>query len=90
MNRLEQLHHASVSICLDALSRERVWRRLRDADSDCAVSGATSNPTIFAKATTGSDRYDNQLPADSDVRDCVAIPKPGCIEARVQRTVLAS
>jgi transaldolase len=23
--------------------------------------GATSNPTIFAKAITGSDRYDNQL-----------------------------
>lgn len=28
---------------------------------DFAVTGATSNPTIFAKAITGSDRYDQQL-----------------------------
>ncbi len=28
---------------------------------DLAVSGATSNPTIFAKAITGSDRYNDQL-----------------------------
>ena len=27
----------------------------------CAVTGATCNPTIFAKAITGSDRYDDQL-----------------------------
>jgi transaldolase len=25
------------------------------------VTGATSNPTIFAKAITNSDRYDEQL-----------------------------
>ena len=31
--------------------------------ADCAVTGATSNPTIFAKAITGSDRYDDQLRA---------------------------
>jgi transaldolase len=30
---------------------------------DFALSGATSNPTIFAKAITGSDRYDDQLRA---------------------------
>ena len=28
---------------------------------DYGVTGATSNPTIFAKAITGSDRYDDQL-----------------------------
>ena len=28
---------------------------------DYSVTGATSNPTIFAKAITGSDRYDEQL-----------------------------
>ena len=27
------------------------------------MTGATSNPTIFAKAITGSDRYDDQLRA---------------------------
>jgi transaldolase len=31
--------------------------------AEYAVSGATSNPTIFAKAITGSDRYDDQLGA---------------------------
>ena len=62
MNRLELLHEAGVSIWLDTLSRE-----LLDSGSfatliaDCAVTGATSNPTIFAKAITGCDRYDDQL-----------------------------
>ena len=67
MNRLQQLHQAGVSIWLDTLSRELLdtgaFRRLID---DSAVTGATSNPTIFAKAITGSDRYDDQL------RDAVA------------------
>jgi transaldolase len=72
MNRLQRLHDAGVSIWLDTLSRE-----LLDSGSfasliaDCAVTGATSNPTIFAKAITGSDRYDDQLRAAvaSGVRD---------------------
>ena len=64
MNRLEQLRDAGVSIWLDTLSRELLesgaFARLI---ADCAVTGATSNPTIFAKAITGSDRYDEQLRA---------------------------
>jgi transaldolase len=38
---------------------------------DLAVGGATSNPAIFAKAITGSDRYDEQLRelADADASD---------------------
>jgi transaldolase len=72
MNRLQQLHDAGVSIWLDTLSRE-----LLDSGgfaklvADCAVTGATSNPTIFAKAITGSDAYDEQLRAAvaSGVRD---------------------
>ena len=62
MNRLQQLHDAGVSIWLDTLSRE-----LLDSDAfaaliaDSAVTGATSNPTIFAKAITGSDAYDDQI-----------------------------
>ena len=64
MNRLQALHDAGVSIWLDTLSREL----LDSGDfagliADCAVTGATSNPTIFAKAITGSDRYDDQLRA---------------------------
>jgi transaldolase len=64
MNRLQRLHDAGVSIWLDTLSRElldtRAFARLI---AESAVTGATSNPTIFAKAITGSDRYDDQLRA---------------------------
>jgi transaldolase len=72
MNRLQTLHDAGVSIWLDTLSREL----LDSGDfagliADCAVTGATSNPTIFAKAITGSNRYDDQLrvEAAAGVRD---------------------
>src|SRR4029450_6860251 len=58
VNRLRQLRSAGVSIWLDTLSRDMLdsgaFARLI---ADCAVTGATSNPTIFAKAITGSDRY---------------------------------
>ncbi len=64
MNRLSQLREAGVSIWLDTLSRPLLEtgefaRLVREQ----AVTGATSNPTIFAKAITGSDRYDYQLRA---------------------------
>jgi transaldolase len=62
MGRLQQLHEAGVSIWLDTLSRELLetgeFERLV---REFAVTGATSNPTIFAKAITNSDRYDAQL-----------------------------
>jgi transaldolase len=64
MNRLQALHDAGVSIWLDTLSRELLdggeFARLI---ADCALTGATSNPTIFAKAITGSQSYDDQLHA---------------------------
>jgi transaldolase len=64
MNRLERLHEAGVSIWLDTLSRELLQTgEFERLIRECAVSGATSNPTIFAKAITGSDRYDEQLGA---------------------------
>jgi len=64
MNRLEQLHDTGVSIWLDTLSRELVdGGTFATLIADCAVTGATSNPTIFAKAITGSDCYDEQLRA---------------------------
>ena len=60
--RLEQLRHAGVSIWLDTLSRELLESgEFSELVRDYAVTGATSNPTIFAKAITGSDRYDDQL-----------------------------
>src|SRR5215203_6194988 len=60
--RLRRLREAGVSIWLDTLSRElletgELERLLRDYH----VTGATSNPTIFAGAITGSDRYDQQI-----------------------------
>jgi transaldolase len=67
VNRLQALHQAGVSIWLDTLSRELLDSgQFAELVSNFAVTGATSNPTIFAKAITGSDRYDEQL------RDAVA------------------
>jgi transaldolase len=64
MNRLHKLRDAGVSIWLDTLSRELLDSGAFAAlIADCAVTGATSNPTIFAKAITGSDAYDEQLGA---------------------------
>jgi transaldolase len=59
---LRRLREAGVSIWLDTLSRQ-----LLDSGEfaalirDFSVTGATSNPTIFAQAITGSDRYDEQV-----------------------------
>jgi transaldolase len=59
---LRRLHEAGVSIWLDTLSRELLDSGgFAELINDYAVSGATSNPTIFAKAITGSERYDDQL-----------------------------
>jgi transaldolase len=64
MNRLQQLHDAGVSIWLDTLSRELLDSgTFASLIADCAVTGATSNPTIFAKAITSSEDYDDQLRA---------------------------
>jgi transaldolase len=59
---LTRLHDAGVSIWLDTLSRQLLdTGEFRSLIRDYSVTGATSNPTIFAKAITGSDRYDEQL-----------------------------
>jgi transaldolase len=60
--RLRALQSAGVSIWLDTLSRELLRSgEFAELVRDYGVTGATSNPTIFAKAITGSDRYDSQL-----------------------------
>jgi transaldolase len=75
-NRLQRLHDAGVSIWLDTLSRDLLesgeFERLV---RDCAVTGATSNPTIFANAITATDRYDEQIQVavDGGIRDPQAI-----------------
>ena len=60
--RLQRLRDAGVSIWLDTLSRELLQSgQFAQLVRDYGVTGATSNPTIFATAITGSDRYDAQL-----------------------------
>jgi transaldolase len=67
MSRLAQLRDAGVSIWLDTLSRELLDSgAFATMIADRAVTGATSNPTIFAKAITGSDCYDEQLRAAAE------------------------
>src|SRR4051794_20188704 len=64
MNRVQRLRYAGVSIWLDTLSRELLDSgEFAELIAESAVTGATSNPAIFAKAITGSDRYDRQLHA---------------------------
>jgi transaldolase len=59
---LEQLHAAGASIWLDTLSRQLLQSgEFAELIRDHSVTGATSNPTIFAKAITGSDLYDGEL-----------------------------
>jgi transaldolase len=62
MNRLQQLHDAGVAIWLDFIERTMLHdgeleRRIRDD----AVTGMTSNPSIFEKALAEGDAYDAQL-----------------------------
>jgi transaldolase len=64
--RIDALRAAGVSIWLDTLSRELVDSgELERLVRERGVAGATSNPTIFAKAITGSDAYDDQLRAEA-------------------------
>jgi transaldolase len=71
----QRLHDAGVAIWLDTLSRDILQGGdFAELISDFNVTGATSNPTIFAKALSGSDLYDDQLrelnaAGDSDLQE---------------------
>jgi transaldolase len=63
-NRLQRLHDAGQSIWLDFIDRSilrngDLQRRLRDD----ALTGMTSNPTIFEKALAEGHEYYDQLAA---------------------------
>jgi transaldolase len=62
MNRLQQLHDAGQSIWLDFIDRSllRSGELARRIDRD-ALTGMTSNPTIFEKALAEGHAYDAQL-----------------------------
>jgi transaldolase len=66
-NRLQELHDAGQSIWLDSIDRRilhdgELDRRVRDD----ALTGMTSNPTIFQKALASSNAYDEQIIAAED------------------------
>ena len=93
MTRLQKLAERGQSIWIDNLSRELVHsgglQRLIDEDS---VTGVTSNPTIFQKAISHGEDYDDQLRellgqtddvreiffklAEDDVRDACDVLRP--------------
>jgi len=61
-NRLQELHDVGQSIWLDSIDRRilhdgELDRRIRDD----ALTGMTSNPTIFQKALASSNAYDDQI-----------------------------
>jgi transaldolase len=61
-SRLHELTEHGQAVWFDTLSRDLVktgeLKRMMDED---AVTGVTSNPTIFQKALSGSDAYDKDL-----------------------------
>jgi transaldolase len=66
-NKLQQLHDAGQSIWLDSIDRRMLHdgeldRRIRDD----ALTGMTSNPTIFQKALASSNAYDEQITEAED------------------------
>jgi transaldolase len=69
-SRLHQLSSLGQSVWIDFLSRDLLESgALARAVTDDAVVGVTSNPTIFAKALSGGDAYDEQIAAsDGDVK----------------------
>jgi transaldolase len=59
---LDELSRRGVSVWLDDLSRQRLTTgSLADLVARGHVAGVTTNPTIFAKAITGSDAYSEQI-----------------------------
>jgi transaldolase len=61
-NTLQQLHDTGQAIWLDSIDRRMLHdgeleRRIRED----ALTGMTSNPTIFQKALAGSNAYDEQI-----------------------------
>jgi len=66
MSAVRQLRDAGVSIWLDTLSRDLLDSgRFAGYVRDFGVSGVTSNPTIFERALSGSDSYDDELSSPS-------------------------
>jgi transaldolase len=62
MNPNQQLHELGQSIWIDSITREMVRSgTLKRYIDELAVTGLTSNPSIFDKALSGSGDYDEQI-----------------------------
>ncbi|MGO9319578.1 MAG: transaldolase [Solirubrobacteraceae bacterium] len=88
---LERLSDLGQSVWVDFLSRESIrGGHLQELIDEDSVVGATSNPTIFEKAMSGGDAYDEQLHelaatdveqtfwalAEQDIRDACDLFRP--------------
>ncbi|MGY1643750.1 transaldolase [Geodermatophilus sp. SYSU D00703] len=70
--KLAELSSAGVAVWLDDLSRDRIQTGdLQSLVDEFSVVGVTTNPTIFAAAISGSERYDDQLHALAVRKVCV-------------------
>ena len=62
MKATEKLHQLGQSLWLDNITRTMLDDgTLEGYISDLSVTGLTSNPTIFDKAISGGDAYDEQI-----------------------------
>ncbi len=62
MKPTQRLHELGQSLWLDNITREMVRDgTLRRYIDDLSITGLTSNPTIFDKAISGGDAYDEQI-----------------------------
>jgi transaldolase len=62
MTPTQELHEAGQSLWLDNITRSMLAEgTLERYIDELSVTGLTSNPTIFEKAVTGSDDYDEQI-----------------------------
>ena len=69
-SRLHELSEHGVSVWVDSLSREMLETgELKRLVHEDAVVGVTSNPTIFEKALSTGDWYDEQLRAELERSD---------------------
>jgi transaldolase len=69
-SRLHELSEHGVSVWIDSLSREMLETgELKRLIQEDAVVGVTSNPTIFEKALSTGDWYDEQLRAELEHLD---------------------
>jgi transaldolase len=65
-NHANELHEMGQSLWVDNITRSMLAEgRLARYIEEMSVTGLTSNPTIFDKAISGSDDYDEQIRASS-------------------------